>query len=135
MFRTNVDEMNVEPINLGNELRYGVQFRLGLAPVVLRRPIAREFLHRCELHALRLIRDVFPLRPLRRVDAPAEIVERLLWDVNAEGMDCGCGSVRRGVELYSGELVQAALFLSRSSRGRERLDRAQRLPICLSGLS
>src|SRR5215813_818933 len=89
MFRTNVDEMNVEPIDLGNELRQGVQFRLGLAPVVIGRPIAREFLRRRELHALRLISDVFPLRPLRRVDAPAEVVERLLWDVDAEGADCG----------------------------------------------
>src|SRR5215813_4919264 len=106
MFRTNVDEMNVEPVDLGNELRQGVQFRLDLAPVVLCRPIAREFLRRRELYALRLIRDVFPLRPLRRDDAPAEVVERLLWDVDAEGADCGCGGVRGCVGLYSVELVQ-----------------------------
>ena len=28
MFRTNVNEMNVEPVDLGDELRQGVQFRL-----------------------------------------------------------------------------------------------------------
>ena len=57
MFRTNVNEMNVDPIDLGHELRQGVQLRLALAPVVIGRPIAREFLHRRELHALRLIGD------------------------------------------------------------------------------
>ena len=34
MFRANVNEMNVEPIDLGHELRQGVQFRLALAPIV-----------------------------------------------------------------------------------------------------
>ena len=58
MFRTNVNEMNVQPIDLGHELRQGVQSRLALAPIVIRRPIARELLHRRELHALRFIRDV-----------------------------------------------------------------------------
>src|SRR6267143_1458922 len=32
----------------------------------------RECLNRRELHALRIIRDRFPLRPLRCVDAPAQ---------------------------------------------------------------
>ena len=44
MLRTNVDEVNVEPVDLGDELRQGVQLRLALAPVVVRRPIARELL-------------------------------------------------------------------------------------------
>src|SRR5215470_11304051 len=34
MFRTNVNEVNVEPIDLGDELREGVQSRLALAPIV-----------------------------------------------------------------------------------------------------
>ena len=54
MLRTNVNEVNVQPIDLGDELRQGVQPRLALAPVVFRRPIARELLNRRELHALRL---------------------------------------------------------------------------------
>ena len=75
MFRTNVDEMNVEPIDLGDELRQGVEPRLHFAPVVIRRPIAREFLHRCELHALRRIGDCLPFGPVRGGDAPAELGE------------------------------------------------------------
>ena len=43
-----------------------------LAPVVICRPIAREFLNRRELHALRWIRDRFPFGPPCRVDAPAQ---------------------------------------------------------------
>src|SRR6185295_16629608 len=62
-FRTHVNEVNVDPIDLGDELRQGVELRLALAPVVLGTPVAREFLNRRELHALRLIRDDLPLRP------------------------------------------------------------------------
>ncbi len=87
MLRTNVNEMNVQPVDLGDELRQGVQFRLALAPVIIRRPIARDFLHRRELHALRFIRDRFPVRPSCRVDAPAQIDERLFRNVDAEGVD------------------------------------------------
>jgi hypothetical protein len=71
VLRARVDEMKVEPIDLRHELRQRVQSCLALAPLVLRRPVARESLHRPELHALRCIRDVFPLWPLRRLDAPA----------------------------------------------------------------
>ena len=52
MFRTNVNEMNVQPIDLDDELRERVQFRLALAPIVIHPPIAREVLNRRELHAL-----------------------------------------------------------------------------------
>src|SRR6266403_1754317 len=70
MFRTNVDEVNVESINLGYEIRQGFQSRLDLAPVVISPPIAREFLRRLQLHALRCIRDRFPIGPLCCVYAP-----------------------------------------------------------------
>ena len=60
MFRANVNEVNVQSIDLGDELRQGVQSRLDLAPVVFRPPIARECLNRRELHALRLHPGPFP---------------------------------------------------------------------------
>src|SRR5438874_8732099 len=91
MLRANVDEMDVEPVDLGDELRQGVQSRLHLAPVVLCRPIAGECLHRRELHALRCIRDRFPLGPLCRGDAPAELGEGLARSSEAEGADVGMG--------------------------------------------
>ena len=73
MLRTDVNEVNVQPIDLDHVLREGVQSCFDLAPVVVGRPIARECLSRRELHALRRIRDRFSLRPLRRLDAPAQL--------------------------------------------------------------
>ena len=51
-FRAHVNEMNVDAVDVGYELRQRLQLRLALAPVVVRRPIAREFLDRRELHTL-----------------------------------------------------------------------------------
>ena len=82
MFRTNVDEMNVQPVDLRGELRQGVQFSLDLAPIVIGGPIACELLNHCKLHALRLICDGLPFGPLRRGDAPAEINQCRLWNVD-----------------------------------------------------
>ena len=45
VLRTDMNEMDVQPIDLGHELREGVQPRLALAPVVLGRPVAGELLH------------------------------------------------------------------------------------------
>jgi hypothetical protein len=52
VFRADTNEVNVQPINLGDELRQGVHFCFDLAPVVICGPITRESLHRRELHAL-----------------------------------------------------------------------------------
>ena len=62
MFRTDMNEMNIQPIDLGDEPRECIQFRLDLAPVVVGCPIAREGVNRRELHALRCIRDVAFMR-------------------------------------------------------------------------
>ncbi len=73
VLRTNVNEMNVQSIDLGHKLREGVHFCLDLAPVIICRPIACQRLNRRELHALRLVCDRLPFRPLCRVDAPAQV--------------------------------------------------------------
>ena len=75
VFGTDVYEMYVQSIDLGDELRQGVEFCLDLAPVVLCRPITSERLSRRELHALGCIRDRFSFRPLCVVDAPAQLGE------------------------------------------------------------
>ena len=69
--------MNVEPVDLGDEVRVGLQLRLAPAPVVLRDPVARELLHRGQLHALRAIRDRSRLGPACRLDAVAQLGELL----------------------------------------------------------
>jgi hypothetical protein len=50
VLRADVNEVDVQPIDLGAELGQGVQFRLADAPGVVRGPVAREFLHRRERH-------------------------------------------------------------------------------------
>ena len=91
VLRPNVDEMDVQPIDLGHELRQGIQPRLALAPVVLRRPVAREFLNRRRLHALRLISDSLLVGEARRPDPSAKVVQLLLRHVNVEGANLDGG--------------------------------------------
>src|SRR6185436_12191238 len=81
MLRTNVNEMDVEAIDLCDEVRHGFQFCLALSPVVVRSPIARELLHRRELHALRCVRDLFWIWPPGPVDALSEIGKRSIRKV------------------------------------------------------
>ena len=65
--RLHVDEVDVQPVDLGLELRQRVESRLTPAPVVLGRPVAGELLHRRQLHALRPIGDEFLGRPASRM--------------------------------------------------------------------
>ena len=58
--------------------------RLALAPVVLGRPVARELLHRRQLHALRPILDELLGGPACRRDAAAQVVDLLLWNLDLE---------------------------------------------------
>jgi hypothetical protein len=73
MLRSDMDEVNVQPVDLGDEVRQGFQLRLALAPVVFGPPILCELLHRRELHALLIIGDRFALGPQRLHDAAAQI--------------------------------------------------------------
>ena len=91
MLRTNVNEMNVQPIDLGDEMRQSLQPRLALAPVVLCRPIARECLHRRELRALRDICDGLLFGPARGRDARTQVLEFRLGRLDRERPDrWGC---------------------------------------------
>src|SRR5215218_7131153 len=87
MLRTNVDEMNVEAVDLGDEVREGLQPLLALAPVVLFRPVARERLHRRQPRALRLIFDGLLFGPARRENPFAEVCECVFRHVDAEWAD------------------------------------------------
>jgi hypothetical protein len=64
-----------------------VQPRLEPPEVVLGAPVTHELLHRCELHALRPIRDGLPFGPPRRGEPLTEVLDRLLGDVDGEGSD------------------------------------------------
>ena len=73
--RPDVDEVDVEAVDLGQELREGVQPRLEPAEVVVGRPVAHELLHRRERDALRQVGDGLLLGPARRLEPPAEVVD------------------------------------------------------------
>src|SRR6266446_1273492 len=126
MLRTNVNEMNVETVDLGDEVRYGLQFRLALAPVVVGSPIACEFLHRCELHSLRCVRDLFSIRPPGRVDAPPQISKFGIWKVELKrtnggfvGLWLGSAGLRHEVLL----LINSSLRFCKCLRDRTRAER------------
>ena len=112
VLRTNMDEVDVQPVDLGHEIRQGIQLCLDLAPVVLCRPVARELLQRRQLGTLRLIRDRLPVGPLCSVDAPAQIDNLLFWHLDVKGPDRI--AFRRRVR-FCGEHSRYA----RSSRARE----------------
>ena len=73
-----MDEVNVDPVDLGHEVGQGAQFRLALAPVVICRPVARERLDRRQLHALRMIFDELPVGPACGSDTRTQRLEFLL---------------------------------------------------------
>src|ERR1700742_321144 len=73
MFGANMNEMNVETVNLGDELRQGAEPRFDFPPVVIRPPVPRELLDGRQLHALGLVGNRFAIRPARREYAFAQI--------------------------------------------------------------
>ena len=91
VLRPNVKEMDVEPVDLGDELREGVQPGLARAPVVVRHPIARELLDHGQRHALGLIGDGLLLGPVRGSDPSAKVVELLLRHIDVEWTDVAGG--------------------------------------------
>src|SRR6478736_5062066 len=92
-----MDEVDVQPVDLGLELRQRVQSRLAPAPVVLGRPVARQVLYRRQLHTLRPIGDDFPSRPARRIDAAAHLVDLALRYFDSERPDRALRARSRGV--------------------------------------
>ncbi len=75
MLRANVDEVNIQSIDLGHEVRQRIELRLALAPIVISRPMAREVLNHRERHALRVVGDSLPVRPSRCLDPSPQVDE------------------------------------------------------------
>jgi hypothetical protein len=86
-----MEEVNLLPVDLGLELRQRVQLGLELAPVVIRRPIARERLDRRPLHALRAIVDQLPRGQPHRGDATTKFLQGLVRNLDVERVNFGGG--------------------------------------------
>jgi hypothetical protein len=99
----------LDTVDLGGELRQCVQALLDAPEVVVARPVVREGLERRQLDALRAIIDELLARPARRGDAPAEVVDLVLRNVDAEvggGLDGGA---------HGGLLQRSVVYAARSS--------------------
>ena len=89
VLRAHVDEVDVEPVDLGDELRKFVEPCLHGPPVVPVDPALRELLHDLELHALRRVADGLVLGPSGLADPAVQVVEVGLRDVDPERADGG----------------------------------------------
>jgi len=85
MRRADVDEMDIEPVDLHDELGERIQLGLELALVIVSGPVVDELLYLCQLRALGAIADGLTVRPAGHRHAAAELLERLLRDVDLEG--------------------------------------------------
>jgi len=87
MLGTDVDEVDVKPVDSSVEVRHGVEPLLDLPPVVIGLPVVQNLLDGLERHTLRIVTDSLLLRQTGVGQAAAQIGERGLWNVNAERTD------------------------------------------------
>jgi hypothetical protein len=122
-----VDEVDLNPVDLGRELRERVQLRLGLPPVVVGCPVAGELLERPELDSLRAIRDELLAGPACRGDAATKFGQLVVRNGDVKGADCAvfgaCFELReeRGGK-WAGTLSSQSLRLLSSVHGDKPLE-------------
>src|SRR5262245_22604064 len=88
MTGTYMDEINVHAVDVGRELRQGVQFRFHVAPVVAAAPVPDELLQLGQLRTLRRISDGLLVRPSRGGNTRAKIDKHGFGNLNLERPDC-----------------------------------------------
>ena len=87
VLRAHVDEVDVHAVDLGDELREGIEPLLDPPEVVLVLPVARQRLRRRELDALRAVGGKLLARPAGRGEASSEVVDRLPGKLDVEWPD------------------------------------------------
>jgi hypothetical protein len=85
--RPHVDEVDVEAVDLGQELREGVEPRFEPPEVVFVGPVPDELTHRGQRHPLREVGDGLLLGPAGSQEPAAKIVDGILRDVDIERAD------------------------------------------------
>ena len=109
MSRPDVKEVDIQPVDLGDELGMRVQVHLAPPPVVIGRPMPRERLNEGELHALGRIGDRFSFGPSGGVDAPAQFGQ---FRFTASTI------VALSEEVYSGEVAITGSMTAPAIRGK-----------------
>jgi hypothetical protein len=84
-----VDEVDLDAVDLGRELRQRVQPLFDPPEVVLARPVVGERPERRELNALGAVVDQLLARPARGLDAAPQVVDLLGGDLDLERPDPG----------------------------------------------
>jgi hypothetical protein len=79
--------VELDPVDGGPELGQGVQLGLGLAPVVVAGPVAGQGLQGGQLHPLGAVGDQLPGGPTGRGDAPPQLLQRLVGNIDLEGAE------------------------------------------------
>src|ERR1700733_5323894 len=105
-----MDEMDVQSVDVGHELRQGVQPRLDVAPVVIRRPVPRELMEHRERDTLRIVRNGLPLRPSCFLYALPQLDELCLRNVNMKRSNSRRTACRRLCQLSSGHCLLLKWF-------------------------
>src|SRR5882672_9230061 len=85
--RANVQEVNAQTVDLGSELRKGVQTSLETAPIIGATPVRDQLLYRGEGSALPPIIGGLAFRPARGLQATARVADRRARRHHSEGRD------------------------------------------------
>ncbi len=89
VLRADMDEVDVQPVDLGDEVRQRLDLRLELSEVVVIGPVLRERLDRPELHALRGVVHRLLLREARGLEARLQVLDVRLVELDGERTDRG----------------------------------------------
>ncbi len=117
--RLGLDEVDVEAVDLGQELRERVQPRRQPSEVVVIGPVASELPGRREGHALGQVGDRLLLGPARRPEPLAEVVDVRLGHLDPEGPDgvrVAGGSIRGRLPRPTSLILQ---WMSRGDRAAD----------------
>ncbi|KRR21587.1 hypothetical protein CQ13_30800 [Bradyrhizobium retamae] len=82
-----MQEMNVEPFDLGGELRKAIEPRRALTPIVLFSPVTADVLDPFQRRALAPVVDQFGLRPAGVAQPRFDVIEDVVADRDAIGPD------------------------------------------------
>src|SRR5271165_6857560 len=97
-----MQEMDVQPVDLGPVLAESVEGRLASTPVVLGSPIFDQTLHAIELYPLREIPNCLAVRPASESKPSPKVVQLLLGHIDRKGYYIG--------HVVTSRLIRSASF-------------------------
>src|SRR5882757_50115 len=93
-----MDEVDVEPVDLGGELAETIEPRLAPAPIIGLGPIVADVFDPCQRRTLAPVVDQLGFRPAGPAQPGAEILEHIVTNGNAKRADGGVHGVSPGTQ-------------------------------------